>query len=399
LKEKSTLAEKTNTIFSKDYIICMFANFTCSLNFMSLLTTTSSFAISVFGSSPGAAGFAASLILISGFIARLYAGRYALTFGYKRMLIIGMVFFAVSTFAYLLAGNYLVFCLIRLVNGVAFGLSSNTAITLATSAIPKSRSGEGVGYFSMSNILGTAVGSFCAIQLLHNGGFGNIFLFAALASTAALPFLFFLRPDKKVEPAVFEDESLSGIDKLIERKVLPISALCFLAYLSFSSVTSFVAVYAVEINLARTASYIFVVYAIALLATRPFVSKLFDRRGASVIIYPGTALLAAGFLMLAYTKTDLALILSGVLFGVGLGAVQNGTLALVVSLVARQRLPVANSTYYISLDAATALGPVVTGLLIVPFGFRDVYTIMFVIAACCIPLYYLLFARKAKTPV
>jgi len=371
----------------------MIVNFLCSINFMSLMTTTSAYAIEAFGSSHGAAGFAVSVIVIGALAARLFVVRYSLAVGYKQMLTIGLAAITVSTFAYFLAGNFLLFCLVRFVNGLAFGVSANTTTTFVTTIIPKSRSGEGVGYFSLSQIVGTAVGPYFAINMLHNGGFTGVFLFAAIAPALSLPLLFFLKNPINIEAYSIEEKNLSFFDKTFERKVLPISLLCFLVYFGYSSVLSFVAVFAAEIGLERTAAYLFVVYALALIVTRPFVSKLFDRRGPSVILYPGIAILASGLLLLSGTETNPALIVSGILFGVGLGAIQAGTLALAVSLVPRRRLAVANGTYYMSLDAATSIGPSVTGLIIAFAGFRNMYFVMFLIIALCIPLYRLLIGR------
>jgi len=360
---------------------------------MSLITTTSAYTIDAFGSPHGAAGFAASVIVVGALTSRLFLVRYSLAVGYKQMLTIGLIVITASTFAYFLAGNFLVFCLIRFVNGLAFGVCANTTITFVSSIIPRSRSGEGVGYFSMSQIIGTAVGPYFAIQMLHNGGFADVFLFAAITPAVSLPLMLFLKNPKYIEAETPEEQDRKFFDKIIERKVLPISAICFLVYFSYSSVLSFVAVFAAEIGFERTASYLFVVYAVALVATRPFVSKLFDRRGPSIILYPGIAALAAGLLLLSQTTTELALIAAGALFGVGLGAVQAGTLALVVGLVPRNRLAVANSTYYISLDSATSIGPGITGLIIASMGFQNMYLLMFVLMACGIPLYRLMSGR------
>jgi len=360
---------------------------------MSLITTTSAYTIDAFGASHGAAGFAASVIVIGAIVARLFLVRYSLHVGYRRMLTLGLVFTAVSTFAYLWAGSFLLFCLIRFANGLAFGVCANTTITFATSVIPKNRSGEGVGYFSISQIIGTAIGPYIAIQMLNNGGFSDVILIAAIAPAASIPLMLFLKDPESIRAETLEEKGLKFFDKIIERKILPISALCFLIYIGFSSVLSFVAVFAAEIKLERSASYFFVAYAIALILTRPLVSKLFDRRGPDIIMYPGIAVFASGLLLLSRTATDPALIVSGALTGIGLGAVQAGTLALVVGLVPRRRLAVANSTYYISLDTATSIGPGITGLIVALTGFRNMYFLMFVIVACCLLLYRFLIGR------
>ena len=60
----------------------------------------------------------------------------------------------------------------------------------------------------------------------------------------------------------------------------------FAITLSYSSLLSFLSIYGESIKLETAASYFFIVYAIALVATRPITGKLFDLRGENFITYP-----------------------------------------------------------------------------------------------------------------
>ena len=383
-------------IFTKEYIVCMAANLLFSINFIGLLTTVSTYAMDVFRSSESAAGFAASAVVIGAIPARLFAARYALTIGYKRLLTIGLAIASLSTFAYFLADNFIIFCLVRFVNGFAFGLGSNTTTTIVTSIIPKERSGEGVGYFSMSQIVGTAIGPYIAIRLLHGAGFDSVFLFTAITPAVALPLMFFLKTQRPDGPEPAQEERLSTFSKFIEVKALPVAALSFMLYFGLSSIISFVAVFAATKSLEGPVSWFFAVYAAGLIATRPFVSKLFDKRGPDPVLYPGIAIYAVSFLLLSGSGTAPMLLASAIMCGIGIGAIQAGTLAIVVGLVPRYRLSVANGTYFMALDASCSIGPSITGLLIVGAGFRGMYMIMVAIAACGLLAYYLLYARKNR---
>jgi MFS family permease len=306
------------------------------------------------------------------------------------MLIIGVAGMALVSVVYFPADNYLFFCIVRFLNGVMFGVASNTTITIVTSIIPKSRSGEGVGYFSLSQIVGLATGPLLALHFLGTGGMDSVFLFAVIMPCIAtvLALLLKLPPQTRQNDGGGPAEEKT-IDRYIERKILPIAALCFLLYACYSSILSFAAVYGEQIGLYKFAVFLFAAIAAVTIASRPFVSRIYDRKGMGSILYPGIVVLVSGFALISLSTQGWMLLTSGGLLGFGIGAVQTCTLAMVVRLVGRERLAVANSTYYISLDVATTFGPVIAGALATAFGFRGMYMIMAFAAACGILLYFI----------
>ena len=237
-----------------------------------------------------------------------------------------------------------------------------------------------------------------AIRLMHGTGFDAVLLFAAAAPAIALPLTLLLKAPDADGPGPLPEEEPTGWGRLIERKALPVAALSFLLYLVLSSILSFIAVFAATKSLEGPVSWFFAFYAAGLIATRPFVSKLFDRRGPGPVLYPGIAIYAASYLLLSVSGTAATLLASAVMCGIGIGAIQAGTLAIVVGLVPRHRLPVATGTYFMALDASCSIGPVIAGLLIAGAGFRGMYTIMAAAAACGLPLYRLLCAPPPPRP-
>ncbi|MDY0407959.1 MFS transporter [Paracerasibacillus soli] len=65
----------------------------------------------------------------------------------------------------------------RLLNGIGMGVASTATGTMVAQVIPSEKRGEGIGYFSMSTVLATAIGPFLGIFLSQHTSFSFIFGF------------------------------------------------------------------------------------------------------------------------------------------------------------------------------------------------------------------------------
>ena len=163
---------------------------------------------------------------------------------------------------------------------------------------------------------------------------------------------------------------------------------------TYSSILTFLTPYAKEINLLDVASFFFVVYAVFLIASRPFTGKLFDLKGENVVIYPCLILYALGFLLLSQVEQGFFLLAAGALIGIGFGTFQSSAQAIAIKNAPKHRMGLATSTFYILYDTGIGMGPFLMGFLIPLTGFRGLYLVMVVLVACSIGLYFLLHGKR-----
>ncbi|MFP3359975.1 MFS transporter, partial [Planococcus sp. SIMBA_143] len=94
-------------------------------------------------------------------------------------------------------------------------------------------------------------------------------------------------------------------------------------------------------DLVEAASVFFVVYAVAILVSRPFTGRLMDAKGAKAVMLPAFVLFAAGLFLLSAAGNTMILLLSGVLIGLGFGNMQSVTQAIAVKAVPPERVGLA----------------------------------------------------------
>lgn len=332
--------------------------------------------------------------------------------GRKRLLVAGAAVEAVLSVLYLANLGFAALFALRLLHGLAYGACSTAIGTIVTALVPDSRKGEGVGYYMLSVTLGAAIGPFLGMFLTQNAGFPV--LFAVTAGVAALGLLAAAQlkvPEVPVSPAAVaskargiareERDERAGafrvprpnLRNFLEKRVLPISAVCALLFFCYSSLLAFLTPFAAERGLETPASFFFVVYAIATFVTRPFTGKLFDRKGDRAVMVPAFIAFICGMALLATVYRAPAMLVAAALLGFGVGTVQASGLALAVRITPDDRLSLANSTFYILLDVGIGIGPLLLGIVQPLWGYGGLFTAMAGVAIVALAA-YLFVSRK-----
>ncbi|PMC33716.1 MFS transporter [Bacillus sp. UMB0899] len=385
-------------IWSRNFIVISLINFLSILMFYLLIVTIASYAIETYHVSTSIAGLVSSIYVIGALVGRLFTGRFIGKLGPSKILTMGVVLFFASACLYFVEINIGFLLFNRFIQGTFVGIIGTAAGTIIASILPASRKGEGIGYYSLSVILATAIGPFIGIFLMkfQNGNtyiFGfNVFL--SLIMILALVFM-------KLDPAMFraseqKETDNSFIAKFMEPKSIPISFIALLIGFAYSGVMSFLSFFAEEIHLVDAASFFFIVYAVATILTRPFTGRLMDRKGPNIIVYPCIGLFAVGMYMFSDASSSWMLLVAAALIGLGFGNFNSIAQTIAVKVTEPHRFGFATSTYFIFYDIGLGLGPYLLGLFIPFVGYRAIFLWMLPVILVCIPLYYVLHGRKAK---
>ena len=183
------------------------------------------------------------------------------------------------------------------------GMASTATGTIVAQIIPATRKGEGIGYYSMSATLATAIGPFIGLYMRQHTSFQMIFSFCLALGVISLITAFFLVctciERHRQNHLKLRD---SSFPTLLSQRQLPIAFITLVLAFCYSSVLSFINFYAIEINLVDTASFFFLVYAVAVLGITPIHRPLMDLKGANFIMYPAFIIFGAGMLLLSSDK-------------------------------------------------------------------------------------------------
>jgi MFS family permease len=386
-------------LWTKDFIIVSSVNFLLTLVFYLLIVIIGVYAVEEYQASASQAGLVTGIFIVGTLIGRLFIGRSMDSIGRKRTLFIGLILYILTTCLYFIHLGITFLLITRFLHGITLGIASTVTGTIVAQIIPKRRRGEGIGYYSMSSTLSTAIGPFIGIYMSQHTSTQIIFSLCLILGILSLITAFFVHVPA-LEGATSKTE-IKGfkLSQFIEPKAVPIAVITLIIGFCYSSVLSFINFYAIEIELVSAASFFFLVYSIAVLISRPFTGRLMDVKGANYVMYPAFVLFTAGMLLLGSAHSSSTLLVAGILIGFGFGNMQSCTQAIAVKLTPPHRMGLATSTFFIFLDAGLGFGPYLLGFFLPYTSYSTLYMILGVLVLVSSGLYFLLYGKKERASI
>lgn len=387
--------EQSDKLWTPSFVIGAVVNFLIMANYYIPMVVVTNYSMNAYGASESLAGMVASIFIVGALVSRLVAGTFIAVMGARRLLVVSVIAEVAFSALYFLDAGLYPLMVLRFVHGFWYGTASSSVGTAVTSIIPDSHKGEGVGYFMLSNTLGTAVGPFFGIALSQSLGIHGVFAGCLAAAAICLVSLLGFRPGKAAAKPSSSAPRAHGVKALLEPTTVPIGIAACLVFFSYSAVLTFLTPFAEETNLTGAASFFFVAYAIAMFVSRLFTGKLFDRHGAVAVMVPSFFCAAAGFALIGTAPNGVMLIIGAAVLGFGIGTIQSCGLTMAVQATTIDRLSFANSTYYAFTDLGVGIGPLVLGAIIPMVGYRGLFLSMIVVIAVAF-LWYLVVEKRHR---
>ncbi|WP_242446758.1 MFS transporter [Weissella paramesenteroides] len=187
-----------------------------------------------------------------------------------------------------------------------------------------------------------------------------------------------------------------NLKTLIEPKVLGISLTLGFVTFGYAALQSELDFYASDLNLVTFASYFFLVYALAILVSRPLVGRLMDNKNENYVVYPALIILAIGLFILGKMSNGWMMLLAAILIGFGFGNFQSAVQSTTTQMVPADRLTQTTATYFICYEFSLGFGPSIIGFIQPMLGYQNLFIVMAVIALIGIILYYFIHGRKVS---
>lgn len=402
----SAKQDHSSALWTRNFILISSINFQLVLTFYLLVIVIVGFSVAELGATTAQAGLISGLFIIGTLIGRFLVGKFLEKFGQKITLIVGLVGFLIFSAFYFIHLDIGILLIVRFMHGFMMGVASTVLGTAIAQIIPAQRRGEGIGYYSLSSTLGTAIGPFLAIWMMLRFDYDVIFIVSSVIALSCVCIGLMINMPKNIvskastSTLAFEQDvpkaKPSWISNFIEPKAVPISIVILIASICYSGVLSFINFYAKEINLVEAATVFFLMYAIAILFSRPFTGPLLDRKGENIIMYPAFIIMAMGLFLLSQANTSWILLFSAGLLGLGYGNIQSVCQTLAVKSASLERMGFATSTYFIFLDAGLGFGPYFIGIALDYISYTSLYLYSAVAACVCLLIYYVLHGSMAS---
>ena len=431
--------EKRERLWSKDFVLLMISGF--GINFLNYasLAVLSPFMILLTGRAV-LGGVMLTAYAAAAIVARPVAGITSDKLGRMKLLIAGAVVLAATCFGLSATTALAVLIAVRVVSGMGYGVFSTCLGAAAADVLPKSRFAEGIGYFGLYGTLSQMVTPAIAIAIVAGGelaDYRRLFLIMMLicgASAVISVGVSYERRRRRGQVSGFRSQvsgdgscegaggreqgaedagtQVSGVRSQVsgnggaeglglprtflgfELVVFAPAAVLIVYYLGYTSVLSFVTVYADMMDFGNSGIF-FTFSAIGVLASRLIVGRVVDRYNADVIAIPALAL--AAVCLIALTSVDSTFMFRAIAipFGLAQGALNPAINTILFKRCSPQRRGTASAAFFSGIDLGVAFGAPLLGAIADATSFNTMFRMGAVLCALALVI-YILFASDRR---
>ncbi len=321
--------------------------------------------------------FAVGLVLF-----RPWVGRLADQRGRKIVLLIGLVAVAIAPIGYLLTQSIPLLMAVRAFHGLSIAAFTTAYSALVVDLSPEQSRGELIGYMSLVNPVGVAIGPALGGFLQEWAGYTPLFLLAAGLGGAGLVCAFqVVAPSvssqlKEVEaagkPSRLAKEK--GFWQLVISPRLRIPTLVMLLIgLAFGTLITFVPLFIQETRVNFNAGLFYTAAAISSFAVRLPTGRASDRYGRGLFITISLGFYTTAMLLISMAQSATVFLLAGLIEGAGAGIL----IPIMIALVADRSVPQERGRVFGLCMAGFDLGMAIAGPILGYFadqiGYRELF--------------------------
>jgi MFS family permease len=291
---------------------------------------------------------------VTSMLARVVSGSVVDALGESKLILAGILTIAISTTTFIwLPARAII--LLRCVQGIGWGLATAAIATAVYRVVPAARRGEGAGYYALTVILAMSLTPLVAILLMQAWGFWVLLLVSSVLTLASIGLLRRALAGVRRPPLARHARRPISLRAIFEPGAVLPAVLCFINTIPLCGVMAYLLLFGQQRHIDNIWLF-FIGYTLMILLTRPFMGRLFDRRGPGPIIVPGCLAMLLGLLCLSLTEGSAMLVLSSLLYGLGYGMVHPSLQTMAVNRCPFERKAAANGLFLSAIDLGYIVG-------------------------------------------
>jgi len=326
---------------------------------MYMMNTLVPLLVDSLGASESVVGIVTSTLSIAALCTRPFGASMLDYFNKTKFLRVGLALLAVALCGYGLANSVAAVIAVRILHGAVFALMNALLMAMVSNAVPAEKLATGIGIYSLTTVVGGALGPSIGIWL--NGAIGPSNTFYTMAGVLVLAMILSVG----IEPG--ETDRSAGLrirlDRLFVPGLLSPVMMATLTTIASASTISFIVLYGNAMNI-EGAGLFFTVSAVATLLARIVGGEVYERFGADWAMIPGFLLLALSFILIGLAKSLPALLAAALVNALGGGVCTPIITAMSMQLVPRRMRGSAGNTQLIGTDVGFLAGAIIAGALV-----------------------------------
>ena len=319
-------------------------------------------------------GFVMGCFAIGLLLFRSMLGRLADEHSRKIVLLIGMSAVAIAPLGYMVVNSIPMLMLIRAFHGISIAAFTTGYSALVADIAPAKNRGEVIGYMSLVNPIGLALGPALGGFLQAEAGYTALFLLSA-----GLGFVGLVCTAQIINPSVSDSDSVvSGTSQkfwrlLVTPRLRTPTLVLLLVGLAFGTLSTFVPLFMRSAGVDLNAGLFYTAAALSSFSVRIVAGRASDRYGRGLFITVSLILYTISMLMLWLANSAVGFLLAAVVEGAGAGIL----IPMIAAIIADRSRPQERGRLFglcmVGFDIGMAIAGPVLGLVAEQVGYRDIF--------------------------
>ncbi len=336
------------------------------------------------GAGPVTVGFIVAASTMTGVLLKLPVGTLSDLVNRSRLMLIGVLAFALPPFAYPLVSDLEVLTVVRVVHGLATAVFTPLVLAMVAELYPAAR-GVALGWYTAAAQAGGLLGPMLGGWIIDRAGYtetfltGGVFGLIGLALYLALWWRYPV-PSRttRLEAGALLASVLRGLRTVLRHlQMVAVSVTEASKMMANGTLMAFLPLYGLSIGLSLTESgLLFGIQGFTSVLSKPVMGRVSDRVGRRPLI--GLGLLICGMALVAVPQaTSLGgLSLCAAVFGFGEAVITSSSAAMIADLGSVENVGAGMGLRGTIMDIGHAGGPIVAGVLVATISYTGAFTII-----------------------
>lgn len=374
-------------LWNANYWKVMVANFTMAFSGYLLTPLLPLYLSEQFGATKDTIGLVLAGYIVAALLVRPFSGYLADSFPRKKVLLLALALNAIIFGGYLVAGTLLLFFIVRTLHGGPFGASSVANSTVAIDVLPSSRRTEGIGYYGLSNNLGTAIAPTIGVYVYtQTHSFQFLFL---LALAVALVGFVVDATIKLPERQLMQDKKKLSLDRFFLLRGWLVGLNVAVFGLCYGVLSNYLAIYSKEtLGITTGTGTYFAILSGGLMLSRIQGGRALRKGKVVHNAAEGIIISTVGYLLFATVHHPVGYYGSALLIGLGNGHMWPSMQNMIVDLAEHNERGTANSTILTGWDLGLGLGILLGGIVAEHVGYIEAFVAVAIVHAIGVALFF-----------
>lgn len=336
------------------------------------------------GAGPIAVGVIVAASTVTGIFLKLPIGALSDVVSRRRLMLVGVLAFALPPFAYPWVSDIDVLVGLRVIHGLATAVFTPLVLASVASMYPTNR-GVALGWYTSAAQGGALLGPMLGGWLVDVAGFSETFLVGGGVGLVALLLymtIVFLHPE---EPGIRQAQAqevwghlMDGLRSVMRNVQMLATSLAEAAKMMANGMLmAFLPLYALSIGLSLSESgLLFGIQGFVSFLSKPTMGRVSDSIGRRPLITLGLVICGVTIMTMAHTSQFLPLLVLAAGFGFGEAVITSSSTALIADLAAPENVGAGMGLRGTIMDMGHASGPILAGVLVAVMSYTGAFMLI-----------------------